>query len=455
MLNFPFLNRTEELRRLRRLYQQPGKRLAVIYGRRRCGKSRLLLESLPEKTSIYFFCDEREAELQRHQLAVALSAAIPGFDRVHYPDWDSLLERWYREAPTGWVLALDEFPNLVKASRELPSLLQKRLDTLETGGPHLVLCGSSQRMMQGLVLDRKAALYGRSQEILRISPLPAGWLPEAFPGLSAIEHVETYALWGGIPRYWELAADFPRWPEALQDLVLSPLGILHDEPHSLLQDDLADTLQSSSLLQLIGQGCQRLSELSARLAKPSTSLNRPLQRLVELDLIDRQKPFASLEKDTKRSHYRIADPFLRFWYRYVSPQRSHLQSRRFAPVMATIQADFPHHVAGIWEDLVRASIPQLGLFQKEWGCARPWWGPGLDRKPLEIDVVAESLDGSSLLLGSVKWQRQGSRAAAWAELEKQAALFPDSQGRQVLLCLFTQKPARQDLGPEQVLQALR
>lgn len=284
MQGFPFLNRREELRRLRRLYRQTGKRLAVIYGRRRCGKSRLLLESLPPDRSVYFFCDEREAEVQRFDLAVSIGQAIAGFDQVNYPSWDSLLERWYREAPSGWVLALDEFPNLVKSARELPSLLQKHLDAGADSGPHLVLCGSSQRMMQGLVLDRNAALYGRAQEILRIAPLPAGWLREAFPSLAAVRQVEAYALWGGVPRYWELASDFEHWEEALLDLVLSPLGVLHDEPQSLLQDDLGETLQSSSLLQLIGQGCQRLSELAARLGKPATSLNRPLQRLVELDL---------------------------------------------------------------------------------------------------------------------------------------------------------------------------
>ena len=286
-------------------------------------------------------------------------------------------------------------------------------------------------------------------------PLPAGWLQEAFPGLTAIQRVEAYALWGGIPRYWELAADFDNWQEALQDLVLSPLGVLHDEPHSLLQDDLGDTLQSSSLLQLIGQGCQRLSELTARLGKAFTSLNRPLQRLVELELIDRQKPFASLEKDSKRSYYRIADPFLRFWYQFVAPQRSRLQSRQIAPVLATIQANFGHYVAGVWEGLVRTAIPQLELFQTNWSAAQPWWGPGLDRKTFEIDVVAESLDGSSLLLGSGKWQKHGSRAAAWAELEKQASLFLDSRGRKLRLCLFAQKPGNQDLGPEQVLGVLR
>jgi AAA+ ATPase superfamily predicted ATPase len=351
------------------------------------------------------------------------------------------------------VLALDEFPNLVQASRDLPSLLQKRLD--QHRGPHLVLCGSSQRMMQGLVLDRSAPLYGRAREILKITPLTAGWLGDAFANLNPLQQIETYALWGGIPRYWELAREFPTQSEALQDLVLSPLGVLHDEPRALLQDDLSDTLQSASLLQLIGQGCQRLSELAARLGKPATSLTRPLQRLVELDLILRQRPFGSLEKDSKRSYYRISDPFLRFWYRYIAPRRSRLQARQIAPVLAEIQRDMDHHVAGIWEDLARESLARLELFGMPWQNAQPWWGPGLDHKPLEIDLVAETPDRSALLIGSVKWQKGLSRPTAWNELLSQADRFPEANGRPIHLCLFSQKPGKTDLGPQQILTALR
>lgn len=64
-----------------------------------------------------------------------------------YPDWEPLLERWWEEAPRGSVLALDEFPSLVQTSPELPSLLQKLLDGQSPGRPHLVLAGSSQRVM--------------------------------------------------------------------------------------------------------------------------------------------------------------------------------------------------------------------------------------------------------------------------------------------------------------------
>ena len=76
------------------------------------------------------------------------------------------LERWYRECPAQAVLALDEFPYLVRTSPELPSVVQRLLDRAGTRPAHLVLCGSSQRMMQGLLLDATAPLYGRAAELL-------------------------------------------------------------------------------------------------------------------------------------------------------------------------------------------------------------------------------------------------------------------------------------------------
>jgi len=145
--------------------------------------------------------------------------------------------------------------------------------------------------MQGLVLDRAAPLFGRASEILKISPLPAGWIEEALTLKSPEDAVEAYAVWGGAPRYWELAGDHPDLPSAIRSLVLSPLGVLFEEPSRLLLDDMRETTQVASILSLIGQGCHRISEIAARLEKPVTALSRPLQRLQDMDLVTREQPF--------------------------------------------------------------------------------------------------------------------------------------------------------------------
>src|SRR3954449_6028553 len=286
-------------------------------------------------------------------------ALLPGFDRVTYPDWDSLFSRFWNEAPSGTVLILDELPALVAEARELPSVLQKHIDRYPERGLHLLLAGSSQRMMQGLVLDRTAPLFGRAREILKIAPLRAGWIQRALHLDDPVQAVEAYAVWGGIPRYWELAGDHPDLATAVRSLILSPLGVLYEEPSRLLLDDLRDTAQATSILALIGQGCHRISEIAARLGKPVTSLARPLERLIEMDLVTRETPFGTSVRSSKRTLYRITDPFLRYWFRFVQPDRSRLEARQTAAVERDVAASFPHHVGEIWEELARSSVPAL------------------------------------------------------------------------------------------------
>ncbi len=414
---------------------------------------------MPRGRSAYYVGDDRESALQRSSLAVEIGRLLPGFDRVTYPDWDALFARWWAEAPPGSVLALDEFPALVATARELPSVLQKYLDRYAERRLHLLLAGSSQRMMQGLVLDRTAPLFGRAAEILKISPLGAGWTRQALGLRDVGEAVEAYSVWGGIPRYWELAADHSDLAAAVAALVLSPLGVLHEEPSRLLLDDLRDTAQAASILSLIGQGCHRASEIAARLGKPATSLSRPLQRLLEMDLVTREVPFGTSPRASKRTLYRISDPFLRYWFRFVEPNRSRLEARQLSIVEKSVWSGFGHHVGGIWEDLARASVPHLGCFGKTWGPASRWWGAGRDRKPLEVDLVAETWEGDSILVGEVKWSAPHDAPRLLRQLEGKAERLPFAKGREVVLALWLKAPARgptgeQVLTPRQVLDVL-
>jgi AAA+ ATPase superfamily predicted ATPase len=460
-VTLPFLDRVDELARLRSFTGRAEGGLAVLYGRRRCGKSRLLREALRGRRAVYYVGDERESVLQRAALAVEIARLLPGFADVRYPDWEALLTRWWRDAPRGSVLALDEFPSLVVSDATLPSLLQKLLDGAGRGSPRLVLAGSSQRLMQGLVLDRSAPLFGRAREILKVSPLRAGWIKRAL-GLRDDAHaVEAFAAWGGVPRYWELAAEYRALLPALEALVLSPLGVLHDEPRRLLLDDVREAAQPLSVLALIGAGCHRLSEIAGRLGKPATSLARPLATLVELGLVRRDLPFGASLPDSKRTAYRLADPFLRLWFRFVEPNRSRLEAGLVATIARELTAALPLHVSGVWEDLARESVLRARYLGREWESVGSWWGPGLDRRPLELDVVARSKGGAELLVGEVKWQERVDWPREWEALRQKAARLPLAQGREIHLAIWAKRaPQRVFAGvscftPADALGALR
>lgn len=401
-MRLSFLNRDNERGRLRRAFQAEHGSFCCVYGRRRCGKSRLLNETLKEVRHTYYVADERDTELQRQELATAAAEMMPGFDLVGYPDWSILLQKWWEAAPDGAVLVIDEFPYLAAVSAELPSLFQKMIDREAERPVHVVLCGSSQRMMQGLVLDRDAPLYGRAREIIDVKPIGAKWLMEVFKEYSVPELIESYATWGGIPRYWELAAEFDSTRAALQNLVLDPMGVLHREPTRILHDDMRDTVQASSILTLVGRGCSRLSEIAARLNKPATSLTRPIGRLVELGLIRREYPFGASPKSSKKTLYFIDDPFIAMWYRYVEPNRSRLQAGALDAVAGKIEEDYPNHVGRIWEKLARDSVARIPIYGEDWQPPRRWWGRGINGEQMELDIVTESVEGEHLLVGECK-----------------------------------------------------
>lgn len=451
----PFLDRSRELRRLARtLRGRPA--LVVLYGRRRLGKSRLIREVIRDRPHIYFVADARDAALQRRSFAQAVASLISDFDAVEYPDFDALTARLWREAPKGTVVAIDELPELVSRCPELPSVLQKRIDT--GGGPHLVVAGSSQRMMHGLVLDASAPLYGRATEILRLEPLPAGWLGDAFGLRSAAAIVEHHTGWGGVPRYWELAAGAGTLMDALTEHVLDPLGVLHREPTRLLLDEVTDVARPASILSLVGQGCHRPSEIAARLAVPATDLSRPLSMLLDLGLLERELPYGESTKSSKRSFYRVADPFLRTWYRFVEPNRSRLGAGLVEVVRDEVTQAWPDHVGPHWESLVRRAVPHLSIAGRQWGVAGRWWG---GRNAVEIDIVAESEDRERVLIGEAKRSCSARQVEAiLSRLERVAATSPIVAERPTDIVLFVLRKKGRIVDPRvidaaTVMKALR
>jgi hypothetical protein len=425
-----FVDRTEEMARLDRLAASEEGGLAVVYGRRRIGKTRLLLEWSTKSGGLYTVADQSAAEIQRRYLAEALAAKLPGFADVEYRDWRSLLTRLAREAQTALLrgpVIFDELPYLVNSSPELPSVLQRWIDH-EAKEAKLViaLAGSSQRMMQGFVLSGDAPLYGRAREILEVGPLDPSYLEEVFGPAGGIELTQTYTAWGGVPRYWELAADHEGPLRSRIDaLVLDPLGPLHREPDRLLIEELPPALETRPLLDAIGAGAHRVSEIGGRIGRAATSLWRPLDRLIGMGLVRREVPFGESEKQSRRSLYKIDDPFIRLWFRVVAPHRGQLAAASSGTRLAILDRFWGELVAQSWEDLCRKRLPQVDPSSRlgasgPWGPAARWWR---GNSP-EWDVVSESVDGSRLLLGEAKWSSRPLGAAALERAARDVASRP-------------------------------
>jgi AAA+ ATPase superfamily predicted ATPase len=424
-----FLDRLAEMERLERLMAQPDGGLAVVYGRRRIGKTRLLLEWSRRHGGLYTVADQSAAEIQRRYLAEAVGERLPGFADVDYRDWRTLLVRLAREAQlAGWrgPVILDELPYLVAASADLPSVLQRWIDH-EARDARLVVAvaGSSQRMMQGLVLRPDAPLYGRAREMLDLRPIDAAYLRDAFAPASSIELIELYAAWGGIPRYWELASSLTKSPRLQIDhLVLDPLGPLHREPDRLLLEEVPSALEVRPVLDAIGAGAHRVSEIAGRLGRPATSMSRPLDRLLGMGLVRREVPFGELEKAGRRSLYKIDDSFFRLWFRVVAPHRGPLASGSRPARLRLLARFWDDLAAQAWEELCRRQVQRLPGTTRgrgaSWGPGARWW----EATAPEWDLVSESLTGGELLLGEAKWSAKPFSARALLRARDELAARP-------------------------------
>ncbi|MFH0922005.1 MAG: ATP-binding protein [Fibrobacterota bacterium] len=404
-----FLNRSEELTRLNTLAKRNDGGLAVIWGRRRAGKTRLLTEWVDRHGGCYLVADRSAPDIQRQYLAEELSTRLPGFNEVVYPTWAAFLNRLAADAAQKGFkgpVVLDELPYLVEHSPELPSVLQRFVDhDAKKAGLILAIAGSSQRMMQGIVLNRTAPLFGRAGENLKIRPLKAGYLLDTL-AKNPVDAVEWYALFGGIPYYWELAlaSGMENTVQVADRLVLSPLGVLHSEPERLLSEEMPSASFARPVLDAIGMGAHRVSEIAGRIGVPATALAPSLTRLMDMDLCVREVPFGESEKSGKKSQYRLIDPFLRFWFKVVGPHRSLLSHAPARVRIELFKKTAPALCAESWEELCRDAVPSLekGSPVSGFGPALRYWTPNGP----EWDIVAASQDGSTLLLGEAKWSKK-------------------------------------------------
>lgn len=452
-----FVDRIGETARLRDVLSREKSSLVVVYGRRRLGKSTLIKRVLSDR-DVYFIADRSEGQHQRTLLAKVIAQVFSDFDKLTYPDWESMFRAVNYRADKRFTLCLDEFPYLVEQSPELPSVLQKIVDEKQLKY-NLVLCGSSQNMMYGLFLDSTAPLYGRADEIMRLAPIRLPYIQEAL-GLDATAAIEEYSVWGGVPRYWELRESRSSLDDAMWHNILSGNGALFEEPIKLFQDDVKDIVKTSTIMSYIGTGANRLSEIAGRCDEPATNLSRPLKKLIDLGFLEKDIPFGIDEKNAKKSLYKIADPFMAFYYQFVVPNRSFIELNRRLPIDQALNTHFSEYVSMQWEKMCRDAVTGNLVNGVVYGKAKRWWGSVLNEakkaEQVEFDVVAESIDKKYLLVGECKWTTQENGKQLTAELLRKAKLLPFANDYTIVPMLFLKSVPKDDIGnallPEHIIE---
>ena len=413
-----FYDRGEELAALSGAFESPGSDVFVVYGRRRVGKTELLKQFCTDRPHMYFLASQEAEHRQREKFIDQVAAffddrtpRIDGWDEA----FDYLGEKLQSEAV---VVVIDEFPYLVAENDSVPSYVQGFVDEqLQETDSMLILCGSSVSTMESAVLGHKSPLYGRRTGQLDVQPF-SFQQARAVIDYETVGAIRSYAVTGGTPMYLTLFDYGRSLAENVRSQVLSPSAVLYNEPEFLLRTELRNPARYMSILEAVAMGHTTPNEISGATGIDAGPLSKYLQTLRQLRLIDREVPVTASAKKSKRSRYRVADEFLRFWFRYVEPNRSSIEEAPDIVYDGTIAPDLPMHVATTFEDVCKEAVWEgirRGEFEPYSEVGRWWYNKD------EIDIVGLAPNDDRILFAECKWTSDPVGTALVEDLRTKAA----------------------------------
>ena len=421
-----FTGRTYELDYLNRLYTQSNSSLCVVYGRRRIGKTRLLTHWLETRKlpGFYWIATDTSATALLRSFSQAvyqqLHSAPPADVGFNYYDWDEAfreLARCAQQSPQKLVVILDEFTYAIAAYPDLTYKLQAAWDQMLKPLPLLlVLSGSQIGMMEDEILAQRSPLYGRATGLLQVRPWPFKDVRAAFPHYDVEACVALYSVLGGVPYYLEqMEPQLSVVENIIQHVMQSPL-LVQDEPRLLLHDHFQQPGLYAAIIGQVANGENSPKAIADALGMEQGTVGSYLSTLVRIGLLERETPATERHPTrTRRSRYRVTDPYLRFYHRFLAPQLPFLLRGAYRAVWNTIEQHWRAFVGThTFEELCRewiygaAELGQLPFLPQQVGSH---WG-----KTEQIDVVAINWDAGAVLYGECKWKRES--ALTLGEVEK-------------------------------------
>jgi AAA+ ATPase superfamily predicted ATPase len=427
-----FRGRESELALIDKLWETPKASLLILYGRRRIGKTRLLThwrEQRPDQ-ALYWVAEPMSALDQLR----SFSQALYNFSQPHapvpmditYSNWEQAF--WHVAELTKdrrMALLIDEFTYLLDVEPNIVGTLQKAWDHwLKDSNLMLTLSGSQMGLMQKKVLSYEAPLYGRATSHLKLPPLPFGVTREFFPKYSARERVQIYAVFGGVPAYWERLEQTRTVLDNVQEQVLTPNSFMQEEPLWLLQDFITDPYNYVGIMQAIARGDRTSAGICNRTGLPKGHVSRYLSILRDTGFVERRIPVTESAK-SRRSRYYVTDPYLRFYYHFLSAQKTQLAIGGQQQALENIQQMLPAFIEeNTWQELclewlLRTSANgELPFVLQDVGGA---W-----TRSTSVDVAGINRDTNHLVLGTCLWRDTPADMGTLQELvSKTSSIVPE------------------------------
>ncbi|MCD7744075.1 MAG: ATP-binding protein [Lachnospiraceae bacterium] len=446
-----FIGREKELKRLNTMYKSDKLEMAVIYGRRRVGKTTLINEFCKGKRTVFFAAMENSGELNLEALSGAILAAeaemthkaqntstdVPSETENHFeagmaPSAATVIFRSFSDAfvkiremalRERLIFVIDEYPYLAKAEPSISSLLQNFLDhQYKETRLFLILCGSSMSFMEHQVLGYQSPLYGRRTGQFKILPFDYRDTGRWFPAYSNEEKAIMYGVTGGVPLYLEQFSPDCSIRENLLNGIFNNNSMLFEEPSNLLKQELREPAAYNAIITAIASGKSKLIEIASAVGMESGLCSKYIGNLITLGIVKRETPVT--DRNTKRPVYELEDLFFRFWYTFVPKNMAAIVSDRFERVYASaVESRLSDYMGLVFEKISRDYL----LYYDERLPFQPqdigqWWGGNpATHKKAQIDVVAVSDEERSAIVGSCKFRNENIPASEWERMKEYAS----------------------------------
>ncbi len=401
-----FIGRERELTTLNRMFKSEIFEFAVIYGRRRIGKTALINEFIKDKDAIYFTGVESNESQNLENLSRSILEYSTGIAaNTRFSSFQSALEYIFELSKSKRiVLVIDEYPYVARASKSLASTLQYLIDhNKDKSKLFLILCGSLMSYMEDHVLAYKSPLYGRRTAQLKIEPFDFFEACTFFKSYSNEDKALAYGIIGGTPQYLALFDDKHSIEQSIKYLFLDQSSILFEEPSNLLKQEVREPAIYNAIIASIATGCSKLNEIASRIEEETSVCSIYIKNLINLGIIKKETPYG--DSSRRKTIYSIEDNMFRFWYRFVQNNMSlisrgatDLVFNRIKPCLSTYMGPIFEQICTqyLWKLLLKGDSPIA------FNALGRWWGPNPKTKSQEeIDIMGT--DHDSALFAECKW----------------------------------------------------
>ncbi len=422
-----FIGRQKELNALDKLYTSEKFEFAVLYGRRRVGKTALINQFIGDKGAIYFMGVESNAKQNLENFSKSIMEYANGINaEMSFPSFQAALEYVFKLAESKrLILAIDEYPYVARASKSLASTLQLLIDKYkDTSKLMLILCGSSMSYMEDHVLAYKAPLYGRRTAQIKLLPFDYEETCAYFKNFSNEDKAMLYGIVGGTPQYLLQMSDKLSVEDNVKNTYLNPMSFLYEEPTNLLKQEVREPAIYTAIITAIATGSSRMSEISSKVGETTNVCATYIKNLIGLGILQKETPYG--EKASRKSVYSIEDNMFRFWYRFVLDETSVIARGAADLVYNRIKPQLSDYMGKVFEEICKQYLwKQLlsGNCPVEFTSLGRWWGNNpKERIQEEIDIMGEQ-DKNTALFAECKWTNEKVDIGVLEILVKRSNLF--------------------------------